>query len=351
MKNCMLSKIKLYVKDKKMRQEAKTLCLNTNISKNLPLKKSIESELNRYCKKTLNGQANPFFLRILVALKGDLQYGYLPDDFIKNRLTYWLNPPSLNWYVVDKGNLELIFGDDAVPVLFTHRKGIVRTRENKIYSLKEFFSSEDGLTRYFSLYREICVKLLGYSKGEGIFFAKNKEHPFDFAQTEQDFAAQPSIKQHKDLSLLNKTSINSIRVLSLCWEGKIHLLSSYIRIGRENKRMDHNGISVPINLTNGFFSDTGYDMEYNPYTKHPDSNILFKNIKFPSMELIKETVVRAHSKVFTSKFLGWDIAVVEDGTPKILEVNSYPHPFRAQFFNGPLFQEHTDKILHTWFKK
>lgn len=43
--------------------------------------------------------------------------------------------------------------------------------------------------------------------------------------------------------------------------------------------------------------------------------------------------------------VGWDIAVAEDGTPVLIELNQYPDCEFIQLFNGPMFGKYTDALL------
>lgn len=54
-----------------------------------------------------------------------------------------------------------------------------------------------------------------------------------------NFVIQRILKQHIFLNRFNKKALNTIRVLSFLYNGQVHILSAFLRIGGENSRLDN----------------------------------------------------------------------------------------------------------------
>lgn len=353
--NKFIDYLRLYRQDRKKLCEAAALIAATpNISRNLPLPKQVDQEIKKYCRNVLKGKGSPDWIRILVALTKEFKYGYLPEDFLINRLIPWLNPPGMTWWVVDKGNLEIIFKDDAVPVLLTFDAGALRTNKLDLVSIQNIDLLKNVVNNILEDYNEVCLKFLGSSQGRNVYFLNNLEDILQIIKSGQRFVIQKCVNQHKDLAIFNQSSVNTVRIISLQWNGSIRILSSYLRTGSRGRRVDNihsGGIGIGVDLQSHSLFAEGWGNNYNKHNNHPDTGIIFNGNKVPSMDKAIEVVVRAHSRIPVSQFLGWDIAIDTNGKPLIVEVNSHPNSLRAQVINGPLFQSHTDEILHSWFNQ
>ncbi len=122
-------------------------------------------------------------------------------------------------------------------------------------------------------------------------------------------------------------SVNSIRVMVINrfgYEPKI--MQTYLRIGSSRTgytdNVGYGGICAMIDTETGklYNPETLVDHIYYPCPNHPDTGTLIEGIEIPHWEYIKENVVRI-SRLFPElEYLGFDVAVTEDGF-NIMEIN------------------------------
>ena len=143
---------------------------------------------------------------------------------------------------------------------------------------------------------------------------------------DNNYIFQEPIIQHDDLNKIYQYSVNPIRIFTFIDDNKkVNILPSFITFGRDNNvisNASHNSIFVNIDVITGALNDYGYSyLQYggHRFYEHPDTKIVFKNIKIPYFEECKNMVVEAASYI-PYKLIGWDVAVTPDG-PLIIEGN------------------------------
>ena len=68
--------------------------------------------------------------------------------------------------------------------------------------------------------------------------------------------------------------------------------------------------------------------------------------------LPKELVIKACRMVPHFRMVAWDVSVLENGEPVLIEANLYDGQLDShQIHNGPLFGENTEKIMREVFDK
>ena len=162
------------------------------------------------------------------------------------------------------------------------------------------------------------------------------------------------VVQHEDVNKIHPNCVNTIRVETFIdKENQIHILSAFMRFGVGSGFVDNahaGGFYVGIDLEEGRLKEKGHQyMEYGgaEYTQHPDSGFEFKGYKIPYFEEVKKLVVDA-VKCLPDRYIGWDIAISEDG-PVIIEANEYPSIFMADIAYGgylkhPLYRGILDEV-------
>ena len=74
------------------------------------------------------------------------------------------------------------------------------------------------------------------------------------------------------------------------------------------------------------------DIDLNVYEKHPVTQHEIKGIQIPHWEDLKNTVIKMALKTDEMHYIGWDMAVLEDGVD-VVEANPYP----GYYYQFPLF--------------
>jgi hypothetical protein len=164
---------------------------------------------------------------------------------------------------------------------------------------------------------------------------------------------EDEVKQHEELSTLNPSSLNTIRIDTFKAFGeKPEILSAYLRIGRASGCVDNlaaGGYRVGINMEDGNLKSYGTNKIEDGVkfaTCHVDTGIKFEGFPIPFFEEVKHLAVEA-ANYLPQSLIGWDIAMSENG-PVLIECNSvYYHMVGADIAYGgyrknPVFRKVVD---------
>jgi hypothetical protein len=197
--------------------------------------------------------------------------------------------------------------------------------------LKDAFSFNPSLDSLF------VKKIYASSKGANIYKIQSSQLDSDQEELHQifeeilqsEFLFQEAIRQHKNLNILNPSSVNTIRIDTLINEsGKVYVLSGYIRMSMNNNYVDNigsGGCMVGVDMESGRLRKYGYTDFYLTHsqrlTSHPVTNTVFDEFEIPFIPEAIELVSKAASLMPGLRLVGWDVAIGEDG-PIIVEGNS-----------------------------
>jgi hypothetical protein len=139
------------------------------------------------------------------------------------------------------------------------------------------------------------------------------------------FLFQERIRQHPLMSELNASSVNTMRLISFCSEGRATVLYGVLRIGVQPGTVDNwaaGGLIVSIDLDRGELRGGGF---FRPGAGgrtdvHPDSGARFDGFKIPHFAAAMAMVKRLHEYLPHLYSIGWDVAISTDG-PVIVEGN------------------------------
>ena len=233
--------------------------------------------------------------------------------------------------------------------LFLSRLGIPTpkvycfVRQNKILYIDETFSIDKSLSvseqlkELFSHDMDVFAKPSDGMMGKGVFRLQIKDSrsyidgvEFDINDLvniiiSSDYLLQETIVQHKEMSVLCSSSVNTIRLQTVMdKDGNVIPFGAMIRIGREGSSVDNwakGGIIVGIK-DNGELKGTGYlKPKYGTTTmKHPNSNLVFEGYKIPFYQEAVNKAIELHRIMYRSHSIGWDIAITPQG-PLFIEGN------------------------------
>lgn len=159
---------------------------------------------------------------------------------------------------------------------------------------------------------------------------------------------QQVITQHESLSKIHDKSINTVRIMSLFLDGKVTILSSVLRMGRDGSRVDNacsGGIVCGIN-DDGTLKEFAFNTRGVHWDHHPQG-LKFKGYKIAGYERCCEMVEKLSGRLYTaSQLVSWDFAVGEDGEPILIEVNfTWGEIDFHQLCNGPILGDLTEEVL------
>lgn len=186
--------------------------------------------------------------------------------------------------------------------------------------------------------KEIIVKPLDGCGGIGVELIKinNKDLKILFNKLIENnqLLIEEKIIQHKKLSKLNKSSVNTLRIVTF-YDGKItHILNSVLKIGNGGITDNFSSGSMYTFVKDGYIIVPAIDNKDNVFEIHPISKEKIVGYKIPlynkAIDLVKEC-----SKICSEiKYVGWDIAILEDDVC-LIEGNCYPgiYQIKPSFLN------------------
>lgn len=198
----------------------------------------------------------------------------------------------------------------------------------------------------------ICKKAMGTGGGKGvqrICLAEEKDPDgfLDQLMKPADLIFQDVIIQHDFMAGFNEDSVNTIRLLTLNINGRCTVLSSFLRMGAKGSFVDNlsTGGGVLVGLSqDGAVNKFGIRKDYSKAYEAP-SGLIFDGMKVPSWNQIKETIVGFHQRIPFANLIGWDVAIDQNGTPIVVEINLDLAAVEAhQIFNGPVFGDRLDEV-------
>lgn len=165
-----------------------------------------------------------------------------------------------------------------------------------------------------------------------------------------DFVVQGKVNQSEELSILNPTSLNTLRVNTLFLNGKFSVTTMGLRIGGRGSVVDNassGGVMAGVN-DDGSLKKFAYDL----YGHKTDivNGVQLAPFKVPNVKGVKELCVAAHKRMLQSKMIAWDIAIDVENKPLILEANVgytgfYPGIRAIQLCSGPVFGNRTQEVI------
>lgn len=142
------------------------------------------------------------------------------------------------------------------------------------------------------------------------------------------------VVQHPKMSSLNPSSVNTIRVVTFMSnthpvtpDGK-HMDIAYVsmRVGNGSSVVDNfngGGMAAGIDMETGLVVTSAANEQGKVFAAHPVTGTVFKGFEVPFFKEILEFVKDACIKKNVEGYIGWDIAITENG-PTMIELNRKP---------------------------
>lgn len=253
---------------------------------------------------------------------------------------YELTPEQRDTYITRGRNYEYVIAlnDEKArellsnKALFLEQFGELANRKwhyidkNNYEGFKEFYLSLD----------EIIAKPIFQMSGVGIeFFNVQEDDVEDVFKTlteKDEYVLEEVIKQHPIMNQLNPNSVNTVRVVSLRVGDKVAFPFIGIRMGNGSRvdNFNRGGIIARVDVETGVMDTDGVSQDGSVYAKHPLTGTTFKGFEIPHYREIIEMVKATAVQLPGIGYVGWDIAISENG-PLVIEANDFPSHDLSQF--------------------
>ena len=276
---------------------------------------------------------------------------YMPDLFYQSFIDEYFSNPQHSRPFDDKCLYDVYFHDINRP-----RTLFRKVRNQFMDALYQPISKEKAID-IAQNQGEVILKIGKFSEGgRGVMFWNAnedlKESLLDFLNNSTNVVCQTVIRQHAELSRLNSTSVNTIRIMTLLFDSQVHVLSSVVRMGINGARVDNassGGIVCGIK-SNGQLKDIAFETSGKKYLVHPQGTV-FNSVTVPNFSQcvgLAKSLANRFSTI--SRLISWDFAIDEAGIPSLIEFNlSWGQLDFHQLCNGPIFGDMTEDVLKDVF--
>lgn len=281
---------------------------------------------------------------------------FVPNDIGRNFIEPILTPYEYQPFYNDKNSFGLILDSNIMPrTFFRSIKGYIYNGDYESVSEEDFKELLNGVDK-------IVVKPTRNMGGKGVaLFTRNGE---DFIDSEKnilsmsylketyktDYLIQECLTQSDFMSQFNESSVNTLRIATYrnVKNGNIEVLCGVMRVGRKGTFVDNASsggsfISIALDGTLGKFVCDEYGVKQSIF-----NGIDFEHNTFviPNYDKIKNFVIDVSKHLPHMSLFAHDVAIDEDGHPKLIEVNTTQFSYWLyQFNNTPVFGDFTDELI------
>ena len=195
----------------------------------------------------------------------------------------------------------------------------------------------------FNSVSKIIYKPRASTQGNGIVVFNldidGRRYVYEKLKTLPKGIVEGYINQHSEMNKFSKRSVNTIRVVTVRTFDKVNILYAAMRMGGGNAVVDNfhaGGILAIVDINNGSLITDGFDMYANPFIIHPITKEPIKGFKIPYWNDVIKLVKKAGLVVEGVGYVGWDIAITDNG-PILIEGNVSPGSLVLQ---TPYAREH-----------
>ncbi len=233
---------------------------------------------------------------------------------VNNRIVRLCNDPA--WYhcVEDKRTFNRIYGEFV-------RRSWLDMQQCTYDAFAEFMDGRDT----------IISKPAAATCGRGI----EKLHKSDFESLKALYAhlhasgsglIEDVIIQHAGISKIYPDAVNTYRIVTICRRGAAGVVCAFIRIGKGGRFVDNinsGGMAAPVDVDTGIVAFAACDKDGTCYEVHPDTGAPINGCQLPFWRESIEMCLEAAGVVPQLGYMGWDVAVSDDG-PQLIEGNHFP---------------------------
>jgi hypothetical protein len=295
--------------------------------------------------------------RLFKALNGSIDPRYIPEETFRTRLEPFLCRRDVSAAYHDKNQMDRVFADLQRP----------RTILRNIYGA--YFDQAYQPIRRDAVVAHLAARsgahflkpaISGTGGGNNVAKVQFGNGAFHIAGATlslddvervyvQDFVIQEAVAQHDTLARFHPGSLNTLRIMTLRLNEQLRTIAATLRIGN-GSHVDNGhagGLLCGVNIATGRLTPFACDVLFRRYDRHPLTQEPFADRDVIAFGRVMELALAVHARLPYFDVLSCDIAVLENGTPCLVEVNTFgqgvePH----QFLKGaPLFDADTENVL------
>lgn len=129
-----------------------------------------------------------------------------------------------------------------------------------------------------------------------------------------------------EMQAFHPQSLNSIRLVTVAYDGKAKPFGAFFRMGIGDMIIDNahaGGLYAQINIDTGKIESDGVTTNGRRLSRHPDSDIPITGFQMPRWNEIVEFCLSA-ARQTPNIITGWDVIITHDGQLEFIEANQRP---------------------------
>lgn len=140
---------------------------------------------------------------------------------------------------------------------------------------------------------------------------------------DNNYVVQKLIVCNDSIRTLYPGSVNTFRIITYLWKGKIEMMPIIIRIGQGGHYLDnaHQGgvfCAVYENGEMGRYAVTEFN---NRYTEHPDTHTIFSSHRIEHVDKVIKAAKCIHSAIPQIGCVNWDFTIDDEDEAVLIEAN------------------------------
>ena len=194
------------------------------------------------------------------------------------------------------------------------------------YIKREFLvlknSSQEELKEFLSRHDQVILKPTNGSKGAGILKLEKKQFGQIKKEDYENYIIEEVLIQHEELSAVHPSSVNTLRVITF----KGEIVACALRVGCGNGAVDNfslQGICGCVDVESGMIMSPFKNVNLDKFAYHPTTGVKIIGLQIPNWEKCKDFAKELALEVPNVNYVGWDIAVLENGFA-VIEGNHDP---------------------------
>lgn len=264
-----------------------------------------------------------------------IKYGAGPYDYQEFEF-YNLNSKERKTYLTRVKNNAIVrmFNDKEIAKKFDDK-----VEFNKIFNkyLKRDWlyldNNYEEFVKFCESKKDFIAKPVGGSGGEGIELIKvdkkNYKKTYEYLVSNNKLLIEEKIIQNKKIGMLNKTSVNTFRIVSFFDGKETHILNVVFKIGNGGVTDNFTSGSMYTFVRDGKIIVPAIDRDDNIFYEHPISKINIVGYEIPNYDKAIDLVKECAKKVPEVKYVGWDVAIT-DSDAVIIEGNCFPGVYQIK---------------------
>ena len=290
--------------------------------------------------------------QLYLSVTGKFDARIIPEDLFRIYIEPQMNEITHRKVFANKAYFDKMLPSANLP------KTVVRNFGGIFFDSNYNFITYEQATEIVNGYSELVYKkAIETGSGRGVHLVDLKnENPL--VESNKNYLLQEKIIQHPDLSKLNESSVNIVRVMTWFNGKEVVALSLALRVGGKGFFTDNSTTSDGMGMTVTGLTNDGVCSDLSFYScgikaKVSASGVELNSYKIPQVDKMIEEAKKQHLQLLPNiDFVGWDFTVDDKNNVIIIEYNiTCPGILYYQYVNGPLFADKTDEFLNRYLGK